>query len=191
MGFLVSGITGSYLQSMLGTALQGTRSASTTTRSPGLTSPTSVSQTPEVDHPSPFGVLLDTLQQLQQSDPVKFSQVTQQIANKLTSAAGTAQSSGNTTAANALSQLASDFTTASQNSQLPSIQDLASAVHLIGQHSQPSSSESGGSSNSTANQKLSQMLSGLQTDASHDSSLNPMSIILSTLSNAGIGGSIG
>ena len=71
---------------------------------------------------------MSTLQQLQQSDPTKYQQVTQQIATNLQSAAQTAQAEGNTTAANQLNQLATDFTNASQSGQLPNVQDLAQAI---------------------------------------------------------------
>jgi hypothetical protein len=191
MGFLISGLSSSYLQSMLGTALQNATAGSKTTRNASATSPASVPQASEVNQPSPFAELLDTLQGLQQSNPAKYSQVTTQIATNLTSAADAAQSSGETTAATALSQLASDFSSASQTNQLPSIQDLAKSVHLYGHHSQHSSSVSGGDSNGSANQSLSQVLSAFQSGAPQNDSLNPMSIILNTLSGAGIGGSIG
>jgi ribosomal protein L22 len=201
MGFLISGLSRSYLQSMLGTVFESGGLASNTTRSASSTNAPSVSQTPEVNQPSPFAVLLDTLQQLQQSNPSEYSQVTEQIATNLTNAAQAAQSTGNTTAASALSQLAGDFSSAAQNNQLPSIQDLAQAVHLHRHHSQPSSSSSDSTvtaagssvnaSNGSANQALSQMLAAFQTDASQNDSLNPMSIILNTLSSAGMGGSVG
>jgi hypothetical protein len=69
--------------------------------------------------------MMSTLQQLQQSDPAKYQQVTKQIATNLTSAAQTAEAGGNTTAANQLNQLAADFTNASQSGQLPNVRDLA------------------------------------------------------------------
>ncbi len=71
---------------------------------------------------------MNTLQQLQQSNPTNYQQVTQQIATNLQAAAQTAQSEGNTTAANQLNQLATDFTNASTSGQLPNIQDLAQAM---------------------------------------------------------------
>jgi len=201
MGFLISGISRSYLESMLGTVFESGGLASNATRSASSTSPQSVSQTPEVSQSSPFAVLLDTLQQLQQSNPTKYSQVTEQIATNLTNAAQAAQSTGNSVAASALNHLASDFSSAGQNNQLPSIQDLAQAVHLHRHHSQPSSSGSGSTvtaagssvnaSSGIANQALSQMLAAFQTDPSQNDSLNPMSIIQNTLSSAGIGGSVG
>jgi hypothetical protein len=83
---------------------------------------------------SPFAQLLSTLQQLQQSNPTEYKQVTQQIATNLQNAAQTATSDGNTSAANQLTQLATDFTTASQSGQLPNISDLAQAIGGGGHH---------------------------------------------------------
>jgi hypothetical protein len=156
---------------------------------------------------SPFTQLLSTLQQLQQSNPAQYQQVTQQIATNLQSAAQTATSDGNTTAANALNQLATDFTNASQNGQLPNIQDLAQAIggghHHHGHHhaassstssdnsansgnssSTSSSSASSGSSSATA-QSLSQLLSALGANT-QNGQFDPQSIIFSTLINAGV-----
>jgi hypothetical protein len=76
---------------------------------------------------SPFAQLVSALQQLQQSDPTKYAQVTQQIATNLQSAAQTAQSQGNSTAANQLTQLASDFSNASQSGQIPILRASTSA----------------------------------------------------------------
>jgi hypothetical protein len=45
------------------------------------------------------------------------------------------------------------------------------------------------SSNSGASGSLSQLLAGLEASGTQNDSLNPMSIILNTLSTAGIGGS--
>jgi hypothetical protein len=55
---------------------------------------------------SPFAQILSSLQQLQQSNPSPYQQVTQQIATNLQKAK-TAQSEGDTTAANQLKQLGS------------------------------------------------------------------------------------
>ena len=111
----------SYLQSLLG-------SSSSTS---GTTGSSDSSSTTRKDGPqlSPFAQLLSTLQQLQQSDPGKYQQLTQQIASNLQKAAATAQSNGNTSAADTLNQLATDFSNASQSGQLPSIKDLAQAMH--------------------------------------------------------------
>ena len=77
---------------------------------------------------SPFAQMLSELQQLQQTDPSKYQQVTQQISTNLTTAANTATSEGNTAAATQLNQLAADFSNASTSGQLANVQDLAQAV---------------------------------------------------------------
>jgi hypothetical protein len=160
-----------YLQSVLSTTLQGA----------GLTSKTDASSLqlpPDNSQLSPFVQLMNTLQQLQQSDPTKYQQVTQQIATNLQSAAQTAQSSGNTTAANQLNQLATDFTNASTSGQLPNIQDMAQAMGGHHHHHHRSSATS--SSSST----LDQLLAAFQTSATQNDSLDPTSIILNTLSSS-------
>ena len=122
---------------------------------------------------------------------------TQQIATNLQSAAQTAQADGNTIAANQLNQLSTDFSNASTSGQLPNLQDLAQATtghhhHGGGHHhahaasSDPDSSSTDPTSASSLGQTLSQFLSGLQTNGTADGSLDPMAIILNTLSNAGL-----
>ena len=69
---------------------------------------TSVQQ-PDSGQLSSFAQLANTLQQLQQSNPAEYTQVTQKIAANLQSAAQTAQASGNTTSAAQLNQLSTDF----------------------------------------------------------------------------------
>jgi DNA-binding transcriptional MerR regulator len=164
----------SYLQSVLGAALQGTGLTSKTTSS-------SVELPSDNSQLSPLVQLMNTLQQLQQSDPAKYQQVTQQIATNLQKAAQTAQSDGNTTAANQLNQLATDFTNASKSGQLPNIQDLAQALGGHHHHHHHATSSS-----SSTSQLLDQLLASLQTSGTQNDSLNPMSIILNTLSNSGI-----
>jgi hypothetical protein len=194
----------SYLQSLLDTALQGTGSTTNATgKSLTNTSSSPVGQQPDSSQLSPFAQLLNTLQQLQQSDPTQYQQVTQQIATNLQSAAQTAQSDGNTTTANQLNQLATDFTNASQSGQLPNIQDLAQAMgggHHHHHHSHASSSDSSSdsssgssstsalstSSASSTSQLSNQILAAFQTSGTQNDSLNPMAIIMNTLSQAGI-----
>lgn len=118
---------------------------------------------------SPFAQIVSTLQQLEQSNPAQYAQVTKQISTNLQNAAQTAQSGGNTTQANELNQLATDFTNASTSGQLPNLQDLAKAIG--GHHHHNSGS---------------QFLSALQASATENSQTNPLSIIQSTLSGAGI-----
>jgi len=187
----ISSLSNNYLQSALSAAFQ---SAGLTSNTTGSTS--SVTGQADQQQLSPLARLMNTLQQIQQSDPAKYKQVTQQIATNLQDAAKTAQAEGNSTAANQLNQLATDFTNASQSGQLPNVQDLAQAAggHHHHHHAHAASTDSDTDSSSTStstsstSQTLSQLLSSLQTGAPSDS-LNPMTIILNTLSNAGIGGS--
>ena len=166
------------LQSVLSTTLQSA-GLTTKTSSSSLQLPSDSSQL------SPFVQLMDTLQQLQQSDPTKYQQVTQQIATNLQAAAQTAQSSGNTTAATQLNQLATDFTNASKSGQLPNIQDAAQAMG--GHHHRHHHHSGGTSSSNSSNSTLDQLLAAFQTSGTQNDSLDPMSIILNTLSTSGIG----
>ena len=149
---------------------------------------------------SPFAQLMSTLQKLQQTDPTKYQEVTQQIATDLTTAAQTAQKGGNTAAATQLNQLASDFTDASKSGQLPNVQDLAQAVGGQNRHqshaaSADSDGDSDGSSSSTASssasQALSQLLAAYQSNGGQSDAVDPMKIIMNTLTGAGISGSKG
>jgi hypothetical protein len=194
----LNNLSSSYLQSIIGTALQGAGLSTSQTNS---TSP--LAQQPDNGQLSPFAQLLNTLQQLQQSNPTEYQQVTQQIATNLQTAAQTATTDGNTTAASQLTQLSNDFSQASQNGQLPNVQGLAQAVggahhHHGGHHhmhassdsdSDSSSDNSSNSSSSSASTSLSQLLAAFQTNESQSNALNPLNIIESTLSAAGITGS--
>jgi hypothetical protein len=195
----ISNLSSTYLQSILSSALQGTGLNNGTGNSLSSTGVSSTGLPTDNQQLSPFAQLMSTLQQLQQSDPAKYQQVTQQIATNLQSAAQTAQSEGNTTAANQLSQLSADFTSASKSGQLPNMQDLAQAVggHHHHHHSHAASSDADGdssssssssstSSSSNASQSLSQLLAALQPSGTQNAALNPMSIIVNTLSSAGI-----
>lgn len=199
MSSISNSLSSSFLQSIL-SALQ---SSGVTTNSTGTSQ---VAQQGDSTQLSPLAQLMNTLQQLQQTDPTKYQQVTQQIATNLQTAAQTATSEGNTAAANQLTQLATDFTNASQTGQLPNIQDLAQALGGGGHHrhhhadeasssgsgsdssaSSGTSSSASGASSSASSQLLSQLLSAIQSNGSQsDDSLNPMAIILNTLSNAGV-----
>jgi hypothetical protein len=132
---------------------------------------------------SPFAQLMSTLQQLQQQNPTEYQQVTQQIATNLQTAAQTAQSQGNTAAATQLSVLSTEFQNASTSGQMPSIGDLAQALggHHHHHHAEGSSADSYAGSSSTTGAS-SDTSSSAQSDA-----LNPMSIIMNTLSSAGLG----
>jgi hypothetical protein len=192
-------LTNNYLQSILGTTLQGT-GLSTNTSSSSVSGASS--QQSDTGQLSPFAQLLSTLQQMQESNPTQYQQVTQQIATNLQNAAQTATQDGNTSAATELNQLATDFTNASQSGQLPNVSDLAQAIgggghhHHHGHHvsssdssSSSSSSDSTSASNSTSSNSsspLQQLLAAFQSNATQNESLNPLSIITNTLESAGI-----
>jgi hypothetical protein len=201
----VSSLSSSYLQQILASALQSAGNAVNINAAKTTASPAHQSDSSQL---SPFAQLVSTLQQLQQSNPTEYKQVTAQIATNLQTAAQTAQSQGNSGAASQLNQLATDFTSASQSGQLPNLQDLAEAVggSSGGRHhhhhaheatsdssSASSSSTAGSNSSGGTSQALSQLLSSLfQTGDSQSSantqnpSTNPGAIILQTLANAGI-----
>jgi hypothetical protein len=194
----INNLASSYLQSILGTALQGT--GLNGNASSNTVSGTSGQQS-DSGQLSPFAQLLSTLQQLQQSNPTEYKQVTQQIATNLQNAAQTATSDGNTSAANQLTQLATDFTTASQSGLLPNISDLAQAIgggghhHHHGHHASSStdsssnstsSSSTSASTSTSSTSPLQQLLAAFESNATQNESLNPMSIITNTLASAGI-----
>ena len=187
----------SYIQSLISTAVGSANSANTNSTS-GTNSTSSLSGLADNNSLSPFAQMLSSLQQLQQSNPTEYQQVTQQIATALQGAAQTAQSDGNTAAATQLNQLATDFTSASQSGQLPNVQDLAQAVgghhhHGHGHHhvdadasssSTSNSSTTGSTTSTSGSQSISQLFSSLQSGNAQ--TFNPTSIILNTLSNAGV-----
>jgi hypothetical protein len=185
----VSGLSSSLLQSIFTSSLQ----------SGGLNGTTPVSTTSQSDSSqiSPLAKLLSELQQLQQSDPAKYQEVTKQIAANLQSAAQTDTTNGNTAGANQLNQLAADFTKASTSGQLPDIKDLAQAIGGGGHHHHsydtppPDSDSSSGSSSSSSaagglGQLLSQLALAFQANSAQNSSTDPLSIIQTTLASAGI-----
>ncbi len=161
MSSLINGLPIPYVPSVLATALQkvGLSAGATSTASAAGQDSGGL---------SPLAQTLSELQQLQQSDPAKYQQVTQQIAANLESAAQTATANGNTAAASQLSTLATDFTNASQSGQLPNVKDLAQALHAGGHHHHHHSGNSAS-----------------QTNAQNDP-LNPLNIITSTLESAGV-----
>ena len=88
---------------------------------------------------SPFAQIASELQQMQQSNPAQYAQVTSQIGLNLKNAAQTAQAQGDTAQSNELKQLSTDFTNASTSGQLPSFQDLAQAIGAHHQYRSQSS----------------------------------------------------
>lgn len=191
----INNLSSSYLQQLLSSSLQNANSAGKTSSSTGTSSVTAQSENSQL---SPFAQLMSTLQQLQQTNPTEYKQVTQQIATNLKAAAKTATSDGNTTAATQLNQLATDFTTASQSGQLPNVQDLAQAIgggHHHHHHGHAASSDADSSSStstsststsSSSTTQLSQMLAAFQANSTQSEALNPMAIITNTLTSAGI-----
>jgi alanyl-tRNA synthetase len=184
----VNSLSSSSLEQILASALQ---SAEKTINKSATTS--SASAQSDSSQLSPFAQLAATLQQLQQSDPTEYKQVTEQVSKNLTAAAQTQQADGNSTAANQLNQLASDFSTASQTGQLPNLQDLAQAVGGSGgghhHHHRTESSDSSSSSSSSSTDASTSTSDSQTTQSSQAASLNPFAIISQTLTAAGIGSS--
>jgi hypothetical protein len=174
-----------YMQSLLSSAASTNNtstSASTTAASPA---------SPQDGNPqlSPFAQVLSALQQLQQSNPTEYQQVTSQIATNLQTAASTATADGNTTQAAQLNRLATDFTSASQNGTLPNIQDLAQAMSSGHHHHHHMQASSGSSDQSSSASELSNQISAFlvnATSSTQAASLDPLSIIQNTLSSAGV-----
>lgn len=194
IGFL-NPLSNSYLQSILTSAVQSTglTTDSANNSLSGIGASSSVSLQPDNTRLSPFAQLMSQLQKLQQSDPAKYQQVTSQIATNLQTAAQSATAAGDTTAATQLTQLATDFNNASKSGQLPNVQDLAQAIgghHHHHHHVEAASTDPAASTSLTnsASQTLSQLLGAYQTNGTQGASTDPMSIIMSTLSSAGITG---
>jgi len=196
MSSLAIGGIGSYLESVMGTVLNKVTGSGS--QSSGVNA-SSLQTQPDQSQLSPFAQLMSTLQQLQQSNPTEYQQVTQQIATNLQSAAQTATQDGNTAAASQLNQLSTDFTNASTSGQLPNILDLAQAVggggghhhhhhmHAASSDSDSSSSSSTSTDSSSSSNPMSSLLAAFQANSgSQNDQFNPMSIIMNTLSTAGI-----
>lgn len=87
---------------------------------PGSSHRSSTNSTPgDSSQVSPFAQLMGSLQQLQQSNPAQYKQITATLASNLQQAATTAQNNGEAGEANALNQLGASFNQASQSGQLP------------------------------------------------------------------------
>jgi len=169
----IANLAGSLLQAILPSSLANNNTTASTLKTATSTLST---QQPDSGQLSEFAQLAGTLQQLQQSNPAQYTQVTQQIATNLQTAAQTATASGNTAAAAQLNQLATDFTNASASGQLPNLEDLAKAVSG-GHH---------GHHSSTGSSAVTQLLSSLQSAGTQNDSLNAGAIIQNTLTSAGI-----
>jgi aromatic ring hydroxylase len=168
----IGNLASTLLHAVLPINLFPNNTTASTTGASALTS----AQQPDSGQLSSFAQLANTLQQLQQSNPTEYTQVTQKIAANLQSAAQTAQASGNTTAAAQLNQLATDFSNASATGQLPNLQDLAQAVG--GHHGHHHAAGSGSA--------VSQLLSSLESASSQNGSVNAATVIQNTLTSSGI-----
>lgn len=185
-------LAGGYLHSLVMGAVHGLSGGASSTKTTGASAPGSAQDRNQL---SPFAQLLGTLQQLQQSNPAQYQQVTQQISGNLRTGAQSATAAGNTSLASQLTQLSADFHNASASGQIPNIQDLAQAIgggHHHGHHSGSSSAmppSATGSSNTNGSGNLSQLLQSLnlaQAGTSANPSLSALSIIDNTLSSAGV-----
>jgi hypothetical protein len=155
---------------------------------PGLSTSSSSSSTNQL---SPFAQVLGNLQQLEQSNPIQYQTVTQQISSNLQTAAQSATTSGNTALANQLTQLSTDFNSASTSSQLPNVQDLAQAIGASGghhhhHHHSGSSSAPPASSATTSTMSNPSGILGAQTGSNPNPSLSALSIIDNALTGAGL-----
>src|ERR1700730_791484 len=145
----INTLSSSYLPSILGTALQAAGLTNTTGNSQSTASWASAALQADNSQLSPFADIMSTLQQLQQTNPSQYQQITQQISANLLTAAQTAQTNGNTTAATQLNQLSTDFSGASKSGQLPNILDLAQAIGGGHHHHHFHAGSSGSDTNST------------------------------------------
>jgi len=208
----LSNIANPYIQSLTNAAMSALNSFQNTIgngvsgSTAGVSGSTAIPQdgSPQL---SPFAQLMSTLQQLEQSNPTQYGQVTQQIAANLQSASQTAMASGNTAEAQQLTTLANDFTSASTSGQLPNVSDLAQAISGHGHHhhhyhgsgsgssSSGSSSGSAGSTGSTgsttsakgsAAQSVSELFGAYAGNTAQIDALNPLNIIMNTLESDGI-----
>ena len=190
-------LSNTYLQSILTSAIQGTGlTTNSANNSLSTSAASSITQAPDNSQLSPFAQLMSELQKLQQTDPAKYQQVTQQISTNLQTAAQTATAAGDTTKAAQLTQLSNDFSSASKSGQLPNVQDLAQAVgghhHHHPHHAEApptdATATAGTPATSSGGQSLSQLLAAFQTNTPQTAATDPASIIMSTLSSAGITG---
>lgn len=189
-------LAGGYIHSLVMGAVHGLSGHASSTKTTGASGASASSVAQDTNQLSPFAQLLGILQQLQQSSPAQYQQVTQQISSNLRTGAQSATAAGNTSLASQLTQLSADFHNASASGQVPNVQDLAQAIgggHHHGHHSGSSSatppSAATNSSTTNAGGNLSQLLQSLnlsQAGTSANPSLSALSIIDNTLSGAGI-----
>jgi len=194
----LSPLSSNYLQSIF--AAQSTNTNSTGSANSISSNSTSLLSQLDSNSLSPFARILSTLQQLQQTNPAEYQQITGEIATNLQNAAQTATSEGNTQAAASLTQLSTDFQNASQSGQLPNVQDLAKAIggghhhfghhHYVAQSSSDTDTDSSSSINgtpsiatpsNTSSTGISGLLNTFLSSANTNDSINARSIILNAL----------
>jgi len=163
---------GSYTDPILNNSAQADVLTSTTTN--GSSGFSASRQSADSSQLSPLAQIVSALQLLQENNRSQYQQVTQKIAANLGTAAQTATATGETAAAKQLHQLATDFTTASVSGELPDLQGLANTIG--GQYQTPAAadSEDRWSFTSTSPPVL-----------TTNPALNPVTIILNTLSSSG------
>jgi hypothetical protein len=140
---------------------------------------------PDSSQLSPLAKLVGALDNLQKTDPSKYTHLTQQIATKLQTAAQAAQTQGNSSEAKQLSALASDFSSASKTGQTSAlIENLTSATATGGHRYEGSNgSSSAGASNSS---QLLSLVQQSENPSKRSTASNAASIIFNTLNGAGV-----
>jgi hypothetical protein len=113
------------------------------------TSPISLAPAQDGAPISPLARALSQLQQLAQTNPSQFQQITTNIVDQLHKAAQNATSTGNATQAAQLNELADQFQNAAANGQIPSPQQLQQAG--VGHHHHHGHGHHGGVPASPAN----------------------------------------
>jgi hypothetical protein len=171
----MSSISGSFSSSFVQQALAAALQSSGLSSSSGSSGASGGAAAGQADSSqvSPLGQIASTLQQLRESNPSKYKQVTEAISTNLLEAAQTAKSQGNSGAANELTKLANDFAAASQSGQLPNFSGTSQAAGSGGGHHHHHHGSSGAGSTPAA------------ASSSGASSGDAASIILNTLSNLG------
>jgi hypothetical protein len=122
----IAALYGGYVDSLLNKSSQNGGAPVTGTNGSGGFSASS--QRADSSQLSPLAQIFNTLQHLQETNPTYYQQVTQKIAANLQAAAQTAESSGHADAASQLNQLAIDFANASMSGELPDVQALANVI---------------------------------------------------------------
>ncbi len=177
----LSNVSDTYLQTLL--SVKGKNDGTRTNQS-SLTLPQDAN--PQL---SPLAQVMSKLQQLQQQNPAEYQKVTQDIATNLQKAAQTAQADGNIPEADKLNQLAAPFQSASTTGQPLNMKDVAQAVGHHHHHHHGAPPPNGADADSSAagistgsNQSPSPAGSVFAANSTQSDSLNPVAIMLNSLS---------